>query len=80
MDGKKSKNYKLVKSYLEEIVFPSPALTVSEAALIEVMVNNIAVGLQQNSSYKKQNYAKHHSSTHTFCLKKVLRQQPVYNQ
>ena len=68
MDEKKSENYKLVKSYLEEVVFPSPALTISEAVFIEVMVNNVAVALQQNNSYKKQNYAKHHASTHTFFL------------
>jgi len=68
MDDKKSKNYKLVKSYLEEVVFFSPALTVFEAVFIEVVVNNVAVALQQNNSYKKQNYAKHHASTHSFRL------------
>jgi hypothetical protein len=68
MDDKKSKNHKLVKSYLEEVVFPSPALTISEAVFIEVMVNNVAVTLQQNNSHKEQNYAKHHASLHTFRL------------
>jgi hypothetical protein len=30
--------------------------------LIKVVVNNVAVALQQDNSYKKQNYTEHHAS------------------
>jgi hypothetical protein len=68
MDNKKSENHKLVKSHLDEVILTRPALTISETVLVKVMVNKVAVALQQNNSYKKQSYTKHHTSAHGFCL------------
>ena len=68
MDSKKCEDYELVECYFEEVVFFSPALAVCEAVFVEVVVDDVAVALQQNNSYKEQDYAKHHASTHTFRL------------
>ena len=64
MDDEKSENYKLVKRHFDEVVFFRPACIVPESVLIEVMVNDVAIALQQDNSYTKQNYAKHHTCAH----------------
>ncbi|MBN1357479.1 hypothetical protein JW988_01795 [Candidatus Bathyarchaeota archaeon] len=50
MDEEKGEDYELVKSYFEEIIFFSPALTVCETVFIEIVVYNVAVAFQQNNS------------------------------
>jgi hypothetical protein len=65
MDDEKSENYKWVKRYFDKVILFRPARAVPESVLIEVMVNDIAVALQQDNSYKKQNYAKHHTCAHS---------------
>jgi hypothetical protein len=67
MNAQKSKNHKLVKRHLDKVVLLRPALTVPETMLVEVMVNDVAVALQQNNSYKKQNYANHHTPAQGLC-------------
>jgi len=68
VDEEKSEDYELVECCFEEVVFFSPAFAVCEAVFVEVVVDDVAVALQQDNSYEKQDYAKHHASTHTFRL------------
>jgi hypothetical protein len=66
VDKKQGENYELIKRHFDEVIFASPTLAVSETMFIEVMMNNVAVALQQNNSYKKQNYTEYHASMHAF--------------
>jgi hypothetical protein len=66
VDNKKGENYELIKSHFDEVILASPALAVSEPMLIEVMMDNVAVALQQNNSYKKQDYTENHASINDF--------------
>jgi hypothetical protein len=71
MNDKQSENHKLIKSHFYEVVFPSPAFTVSETVLVEVVMDDVTVALQQDDSYKEQDYAKHHSSAHGFASERL---------
>ena len=46
MDDKKSENYKLVQSHLDEVILTRPALIIPETVLVEVMVDDVAVAPQ----------------------------------
>jgi hypothetical protein len=77
MDKKNGENYELVKRHFDKVVLPSPDIAVLKTVFVEIMMNDVAIALQQNNSYEKQNYAKNHSSVQTLRpdpLSLVLRQ------
>jgi hypothetical protein len=71
MHKKNSEDYELIKSYFDEIILTSPYFAVLKTVSIEVVMNNVAISLQQNNSYGKQHYPEQHSMMQFSCLQQV---------
>jgi hypothetical protein len=51
----------LIKSHFDEVILTSPYFAVLKTVLIEVVMNDVAIALQQDNSYRKQYYPEQHS-------------------
>jgi len=65
MNKQKSENYELIKRHFDKVILANPNFTVSKTIFIKVMMNKVAIALQQNNSYEKQDYSEHYSFIHT---------------